>query len=80
MRWTPVTKRPKTPRFHRAILGGGNALKAVTSAKRSAASRQLGVAPGRAPGPAIWRAHRRKAVQAATRAIEQAQAREDQAA
>jgi hypothetical protein len=48
--------------YARHHLGGGNVLKAVTRVKRSCAGRSLGRAPGKTPGPAVYKADRRKVV------------------
>jgi hypothetical protein len=41
--------------YHRAWMGGGNALKAVTRPRRAAAGHVLGRAPGKTPGPAFYK-------------------------
>lgn len=41
--------------YARSHLGGGNVLKAVTRVKRSGSGKSLGRAPGRMPGPAIYK-------------------------
>lgn len=67
--------------YARRHLGSGNALKAVTRTRRSAAGQQLGRAPGRTPGPARWRAHERRHLatlrQVATAACERLAAGDD---
>lgn len=50
------------PQYHRNNVGGTAVLKAVTRTRRAAASHQIGTAPGKAPGPANWRIHRRRAL------------------
>lgn len=48
--------------FHRRQLGGGNTLRAVTRARRSAPGRQICHVDG--VKPAVWRAHLRRERQA----------------
>lgn len=48
--------------YARRHLGGGNTLKAGTRIRRANAGRSLGRAPGKEPGPAVYKADRRKAI------------------
>jgi hypothetical protein len=50
--------KPGAPQYVRH--SGGNTAKAITRTKRSAPGGKLGRAPGKAPGPANWRIHRRR--------------------
>lgn len=47
--------------YHRALMGGGHILKAVSRARRAAASNMIGRAPGKTPGPAVYKTDLRKA-------------------
>jgi hypothetical protein len=55
--------------YHRAKLGGGQVLKAVTRTRRSAASRRLGKTCALKAATPNWRAHQRRAQREALRQL-----------